>query len=379
MLPRLTEPTLAPSRPPLSELSLAGNAGGRAPAQRSLKGNTPVIDLLDAFGPEFCSRVRLGQAAPLLPEIAQRYCQELADSHYENFSVLSPLVPDEALPDFAAVYAFCRWADDLGDETGSDETARERSTRLLAWWQSELDACYTGDVVHPVYLALVPVILRHDLPKMLLSDLISAFAQDQIKTRYETIDEVLDYCRRSANPVGRLVLYLAGHRPSDDPAGVFAKSDLVCTALQLVNLWQDVRRDLLERNRIYLPQLQTGLSEEKLRAWQNDDRSEHRLEYIKALRPLVQQADAMFAAADDLPSLVNPRFAAVIWLFAAGGRSIARKTERLGCTTLWHRPRLSKLSKLSLVARAWWMNRRMQRTSAVAKVRQNAPQIGATQ
>src|SRR5262249_40556404 len=154
-----------------------------------------------------------------------------------NFSVLSALVPAGLRDDFATVYSFCRWADDLGDETGDTS----RSLALLAWWRRELQQAFAGTPRHPVFLALKPVIDRHSLPIEPFDHLIAAFEQDQTVNRYQTWEQLIGYCRLSADPVGRLVLMVCGEERSREN---FALSDAICTALQLTNHWQDVRRDI---------------------------------------------------------------------------------------------------------------------------------------
>jgi squalene synthase HpnC len=313
---------------------------------------TPILDLLDRLGP--------GCAPALSRDDAWGYVRGLATSHYENFSVLSSLVPERLRDDFASVYAFCRWADDLGDETGSDQAARERSLALLDWWRSELHACYAGSPRHPVFVALRETIERHHLPDRPFSDLIDAFVQDQKIRAYATWAQLLDYCSRSANPVGRIVLMLAGHRPETDDRHRFAMSDATCTALQLINFWQDVRRDLVERDRVYVPALDTGITPEMLRSWMTPDAGrtpEVRLRYIRGMRPLVDRTRLLFDEGAPLPGLVAPEIRPVIWLFGAGGRAVLSRVEAIGCTTLWQRPKLSKFTKAALVARAWLMVR----------------------
>ncbi len=175
---------------------------------------------------------------------AEQYTRWLATHHYENFHVVSFLLPKRLHQDFYNVYAFCRWADDLGDEIG--DTAE--SLRLLAWWRGELEAMYAGQVQHPVFVALEGTARKYELPKQLFADLISAFEQDQRVTRYANWDELFGYCRCSANPVGRLVLRLCGYSDAERDR----MSDATCTALQLANFWQDVTVDL-EKDRVYLP------------------------------------------------------------------------------------------------------------------------------
>lgn len=319
------------------------------------------MSLLERFGPR-----APGQSPERVTEAeARAYVAGLATTHYENFSVLTRLVPARLREPFAAVYAFCRWSDDLGDETGRDQAARARSTELLAWWRGELDRCYSGDGAaggeadHPVFVALLPVIRAFDLPKRPFADLIDAFQQDQRVTRYEAWDQVVDYCVRSANPVGRLVLMLAGYRESDPAhARLFEQSDAICTALQLINFWQDVRRDLVERDRVYIPSRDTGVTAEMLRQWMSPAAERDpvcRIAYINAVRPLVERTRALFAAGAPLPGALSPEIRPVVWLFLQGGLAITRAVERTGCTTLWQRPRLGKVQKAALVARAMLM------------------------
>ena len=178
------------------------------------------------------------------PAQAETYTRWLATHHYENFHVVSFLLPKPLHQDFFNVYAYCRWADDLGDEIGNPA----ESLRLLEWWRGELDAMYAGHATHPVFVALRTTINRHDIPKEPFAHLIEAFVQDQTITRYPTWEDLFGYCRYSANPVGRLVLYLCGYRDPDRQQ----LSDSTCTALQLANFWQDVTVDLL-KDRIYIP------------------------------------------------------------------------------------------------------------------------------
>jgi len=327
------------------------------------------MDLLGRFGPAVLPTpsadpattpaTSASTADPAAPtpvglEDALAYVRGLALGHYENFSVLSRLVPEDLRDDFAAVYAFCRWADDLGDETGPGDAARERSRTLLAWWRDQTRACWDGRAAHPVMVALRRSVERHHLPITPFLDLIDAFEQDQRVTRYDTWDQLLDYCRRSANPVGRIVLHLGGYPDRDDNAQRLAMSDSTCTALQLTNFWQDVRRDLIERDRVYLPSAETGLSADTLRDWlHRGDDPAARVPFILALRPLVERTRRLFDHGAPLPDTLDARIAPVVRLFGAGGRAVLAGVERAGCATLWTRPRLSKFTKAGLVARAW--------------------------
>src|SRR5579863_8276118 len=177
-------------------------------------------------------------------EAAQASTRWLATHHYENFNVVSWLLPKELHQHFYNVYAYCRWADDLGDEVPEAPRALE----LLDWWECELDACYDGRPSHPVFIALRETVVEKNIPRQPFADLLKAFRQDQTVKRYRTWDAVLGYCLYSANPVGRLVLYLCGYRDDERQR----LSDATCTALQLANFWQDVTVDLL-KDRVYIP------------------------------------------------------------------------------------------------------------------------------
>ncbi len=181
---------------------------------------------------------------PVTIEEARRYCERLAKSHYENFLVAGVFCPKPLRQHFYNVYAYCRVSDDLGDEIGDTRKA----LILLDWWEDELDAMYRGEPRHPVFVALAETVAKFGIPAEPFRDLLTAFRQDQATTRYETFDEVIGYCHYSANPVGRLVLYLCGY---NDPQRL-ALSDKTCAALQLANFWQDVTRDL-DKDRIYIP------------------------------------------------------------------------------------------------------------------------------
>jgi squalene synthase HpnC len=306
------------------------------------------VQELHVFGPERC------RALPL-PE-AQRYCRRLARGHYENFSVLSPLVPRHLRDDYAALYAFCRFADDLGDEAG----APARCAELLGWWREELNECFAGRPRHPVFVALCPVIERHRLPIRPFDDLIRAFELDQSVTRYDTWEQLLGYCRLSADPVGRLVLMVAGEPRTDE---LFELSDAVCTALQLTNHWQDVRRDILERDRIYIPSELIGIDrfEERLRTTARQGFAPDR-EFFGAAREIVracvQRTWPLFERGEGLLEKVGRSTRPLVWLFLAGGTRVLRAIEGWNHETVLYRPRLSGAAKLLLVARAWLGARR---------------------
>lgn len=194
-------------------------------------------------------------------ESAYQHCMRMTRSHYENFPVASRLLPRALRTPVSVIYAFARSADDFADE--GELAPAERLARLDGYWR-QLDAIAAGRTPgDPIFIALADVVQRHALPLQLLYDLLTAFRQDVVKSRYANFDEVLAYCRYSANPVGRIVLHLAG----DAGAVNLRDSDKICTALQLINFWQDLEQDYLESNRVYLPQDELaayGVAEEQL-------------------------------------------------------------------------------------------------------------------
>ncbi len=306
-----------------------------------------IRDDLSRYGPDQAAAVSLADA--------RAYCKSLANAQYENFSVLSPLVPEDRRGDFAAVYAFCRWADDLADESGSTERALE----LLAWWRGELLRMHAGEARHPVFVALADTFARRGLSVEPFGDLISAFELDQTKTRYATWDEVLSYCRYSANPVGRIVLKVLGEKCDD---AQLAASDALCTALQLTNHWQDINRDWSERGRIYVPSDMHDIADferrlaETISQGYSSDR-EFFGDSRRLVRRLVARTWDVYAHAEPLVPSVSRASQPLLWLFAAGGRSVLRTVERWNCETVLVRPKLSPPRKLLLVARAMVMSR----------------------
>jgi squalene synthase HpnC len=309
---------------------------------------------LDALEPGSPGRER----AVALPQ-AQRYVRRFTRAHSENFSVLSALLPRAYRQPFAAIYAFCRFADDLADEA----TGPARSLELLGWWQRELDRCFQGDPRHPIFVALSPVIERCELPRAPFDDLLAAFRQDQQVQRYDTWASLLAYCECSANPVGRLVLCLCGCRAPRQ----WARSDATCTALQLTNFWQDVRRDLLERRRIYIPRdvaERYGLDLEALAqsAESPEDAAEglDRLcndpsqasAYRATVRELVERTWPLFAEGRSLWPALPGEMRRPIQLFTLGGEAVLRSIERSNYQTWQRRPRLGRAGKLMLLVRA---------------------------
>ena len=277
--------------------------------------------------------------APSLAD-AYSYCERLARSHYENFSVATWFLPKRLRQHFYNVYAYCRISDDLGDETGN----REASLLLLDEWEAELNACYQGVPRHPVFVALAGTVREFDIPKHEFSDLLTAFRQDQTVNRYHTFEDLLGYCHNSANPVGHLVLYLGGYRDRDRQQ----LSDSTCTALQLANFWQDVSIDY-EKGRIYLPlqDLRTfGVTENDI-ATKNNSQA-----FRDMMRFEVQRAREWFERGLPLAGKVSRELAIDIELFTRGGQEILNAIERQNYAVLGKRPVISKSRKLALVARA---------------------------
>src|SRR5436309_4022693 len=277
--------------------------------------------------------------APSLQD-AFAYCERLARSHYENFSVASWFLPARLRQHFFNVYAYCRISDDLGDEVGDAAASLE----LLDQWQCELDACYEGSPKHPVFVALAETVKQFDIPKHEFSDLLIAFRQDQTVTRFETFNDVLAYCHYSANPVGHLVLYLCGYKDAERQH----LSDYTCTALQLANFWQDVAVDY-EKGRIYLP-----LEDLRRFGVSPEDIAQRRAttQFIGMMRFEAERAREWFAQGLPLIKKVNKELAIDLELFSRGGQEILNAIERQGFDVLGRRPAISKPRKLWLVARA---------------------------
>ncbi|HEY6946838.1 MAG TPA: squalene synthase HpnC, partial [Candidatus Acidoferrum sp.] len=265
------------------------------------------------------------------PAVAQEYTRWLATHHYENFNVVSWLLPKALHQHFYNVYGYCRWADDLADEVPNPM----RSLQLLDWWERELDLCYDGKPSHPVFIALRQTVLAKDIPKQPFADLLRAFRQDQTTQRYPNWDAVIGYCLYSANPVGRLVLYLCGYRDEQRQR----LSDATCTALQLANFWQDVSRDL-DKGRIYIP-LDTaaaqGLTEDDIVERRFDDR------YVRLMKDLISRTRALFAEGLPLASMVDSRLSVDLEMFSRGGVAVLDAIEAMGYDTLHKRPAISRL------------------------------------
>jgi squalene synthase HpnC len=249
-------------------------------------------------------------------------------------------LPKSLRQHFYNVYSYCRISDDLGDETGDTSV----SLRLLDEWESELNACYEGSPRHPVFVALAGTVREFNIPKETFADLLTAFRQDQRIARYQTFDDLLGYCRYSANPVGHLVLYLGGYRDAERQQ----LSDFTCTALQLANFWQDVSPDY-QKGRIYLPleDLRNyGVSESDIANRNNSP------QFLEMMRFEVQRAREWFERGLPLVDRVSRELATDIELFSRGGQEILNAIERENYAVLGNRPVISQSRKLALVARA---------------------------
>jgi squalene synthase HpnC len=295
---------------------------------------------LELYGPGAGEPTRVSGAE------SRRYCRRLARRHYENFTVASRLLPRTMRQHFANVYAYCRWADDLADECRNPD----ESLALLEWWEGELRSCYRGRAVHPVFVALSETIAEFDVPADPFLDLLVAFRQDQRVTRYETFDELLEYCRYSANPVGRLVLYLGRcHDPQRAEL-----SDSICTGLQLANFWQDMAGDW-DRGRIYVPQAHCrrfGCDEPMFACRQHNEA------FARLLAAEVSEAQGWLRRGLPLVEMVPRWMRLEVALFIQGGLAILAAIRRQGYDVWSGRPVVSKLEKLRLVARCWWQLRR---------------------
>lgn len=282
---------------------------------------------------------RMPAVAPTLAQ-AREWCRRLTETHYENFHVASWFLPKRLRAHFHAIYAYCRVSDDLGDETGDCE----QSLALLDFWGRELDACYQGEMRHPVFVALAETIRACGIPKQPFADLLVAFRRDQRAVRMETMADVLDYCHYSANPVGQLVLYVCGYRDVER----FRLSDFTCTALQLANFWQDVGNDYA-RDRIYFPQedmRRFGVTEAMIAERQFTQ------EFRELMRYEVEYARDLMRQGLPLIGMVDRELAVDLDLFSRGGLEIMDAIEAQGYDVLGARPAISKSRKAMLLVRA---------------------------
>jgi squalene synthase HpnC len=279
--------------------------------------------------------------SPLSLRASNRYCRKLAKRHYENFTVASWLLPGRLRQHFYNVYAYCRWADDLADEVNDPQ----QSLALLDWWETQLSDCYRGQTVHPVFIALAETIESFKIPIDPFADLLSAFRQDQRVSRYEKMDHLLQYCRRSANPVGHLVLYL-GECYSAERA---VPADSICTGLQLANFCQDVAGDW-DRGRIYLPQADCRRFEYTEAMFVRRDCNEA---FRRLMKEHVDRAEGFLRAGLPLIKMMPRDLRLDVALFIHGGLAILRAIRRQNFDVWTRRPRVSKMEKLRLFFNCW--------------------------
>ncbi len=338
------------------------DAPGSGPDETGKWAGWPPGELLAEGWSRLPAGYRIPPETPALEE-AEAYCRRLACSHYENFSVATWFLPKRLHQHFFNVYAYCRISDDLGDEVGEPLL----SLALLDRWEEELNAMYrklgdasapaprpdpargaaiVGGPRHPVFIALGETVRRFGIPSREFADLLTAFRQDQAVARYQNFDELLGYCRNSANPVGRLVLYLCGY---SDPERQ-QLSDCTCTALQLANFWQDVSVDY-RKGRIYLPlddMRRFGVPEQTIATRAATP------EFLRLMRYQVEVARDWFSRGLPLAGKVDRELALDIELFTRGGQEILNAIEHQGYDVLRSRPAISKWRKLALLGRALW-------------------------
>lgn len=270
------------------------------------------------------------------------HCEKIALGHYENFPVGSILIPRPQRPHFYSIYAFARGADDFADE--GDLSSKER-LELLENWRSLLIECQEGSVNHPVFIALAETIKKYELPLQLFHDLIDAFTLDVKRSRHSTFTDLLDYSRCSANPVGRLILLLFGHRDEE----LHQMSDKICTALQLTNFWQDVLVDLA-KDRIYIPQDEQrkfGYSEIDLRANLYCD------SYIRMMTSLADRTEYMFLEGKPLCNAVKGRLSIELKAIWLGGTSLLTALRQEQFNVFAHRPTIKTPQKIKILLKTF--------------------------
>ncbi len=281
-----------------------------------------------------------GPERPCSLQDAYTYCTRLAMRHYENFPVGSLFIPRSMRKHVHAIYSFARIADDFADE------ARFEGSRLenLHAWRESLAQSFQGKACHPVFIALGDTATKYEIPQSLLGDLLTAFEQDVVKSRYENFDEVLAYCQNSANPVGRLVLLLFGYRDE----ALHRLSDRICTGLQLANFWQDVAIDL-KKDRIYLPrdeQARFGVDEAMLQAGTLTDPLRRLLAFQ------VERTREIFEEGRALPNQVRGMLSLELKLVWLGGTRILEKLRAADYDFYRRRPKIGALDKIRLLVRA---------------------------
>src|SRR4030095_740235 len=276
-----------------------------------------------------------------------KYCEDITRKHYENFPVASLLLPKDKRRYIFSIYAFARAADDFADEPGIEGGAEKRLA-LLEEWRLKLEDCYNGKAYDPIFIALGKTVADCKIPIKTLENLLKAFKQDIVKSRYATFDEVLGYCENSANPVGRLVLMVFGRQDEE----MFYYSDKICTALQLTNFWQDIVIDL-EKNRVYLPEediIRFGYSYDRLFEKKFDNSFKELLKFeVNRTRDLFNKGKKLIELTEN--NKASKKLSKELRLTLTGGNMILDKIEELGYNTLTYRPVISKFEKIKLFLR----------------------------
>lgn len=270
---------------------------------------------------------------------AYQYCLDMAQRHYENFPVANGLLPKHLRRPVAAIYAFARSADDLADEGSADIESRLQQLDEYTAHLKAIEQNRTPDL--PIFIALQDSITKHRLPVELFHDLLYAFKQDVTTHRYTTYEDVLLYCRHSANPVGRLLLHLYNAASATN----LQQSDAICTGLQLINFYQDLQQDYIENNRIYIPQEDChrfGITEEYFREQRSD----------KAMREMMQfeyqRTRALFVSGQPLGLSLKGRIGFNMRAIYLGGLCVLRGLQD-NTENVFRRPRLEKLDGLSIL------------------------------
>ncbi|MDR0335881.1 MAG: squalene synthase HpnC [Planctomycetaceae bacterium] len=288
-----------------------------------------------------------GNSQPLSETEALAYCKRLTQQHYENFSVAGWLLPKKFRQPFQVIYAYCRWSDDLSDEHDGSNESRIQSLEYLCRWEQGLHDCFQRDKPapnHPVYIALRKIIEQFPLPKQPFADLLVAFRRDQVQNRYATFDELLDYCRYSANPVGRIILHLVCE--TEPTPEQLTWSDSICTGLQLANFWQDVARDTAI-GRCYIPQSIAELFEVDIASLRDSSMFRKMIQYL--VTDARSRLQAGFPLVDSVPKTVRTD----IVLFIRGGLAILNAIEKNNCNVLIQRPTVSRWTKFCLLVNTW--------------------------
>ena len=284
------------------------------------------------------------QSPPMNVEEAFAYCASVTDAHYENFPVASLFLPEEKRPYIQSIYAFARHADDFADE---EKRPKEERLVLLDQWEKQLRLCYeenTPELTHPVFIALRETVAKLSIPIESLQNLLTAFKMDVTKNRFSDFDDVLHYCRHSADPVGRLVLMIFGYRDEK----LFQLSDYICTALQLANFWQDIAIDF-KKNRIYIPQSDLrkfGYTEADLQKGIVDERFQALIQFE------IERTRKLFYEGAELPNLVDRDLRLELKLVWFGGMKILRKIERVHFDVFCRRPTINVGNKLMILLNA---------------------------